>query len=181
MLQQTVTDRLTLFMFPPRAFLAETLFTSLFSSFDAYLGHLLRHLYRTCPRLYKTFESRHVKMSDFLTRSKGEILDSLIESEVDAMLRSSYSKCFEKLAKRFNVEGGLTAFDSWKTFIECSQRRHLITHCDGIINQEYIDNCNRAGYPLDPDAIQGKRLTISDDYLGQSIEIVAEVGLKLGQ
>jgi hypothetical protein len=178
-LGDALKERIVLQMFSPEVILAEIIFTSLFASFDAYVGHLLHNLYHRCHRLYKSFESRNVKVMDVLSRTRQEIIDSLIESEIDSLLRLSYTKLFEKLAKRFDVKT-LTAFPGWTAFIEHSQRRHLITHCDGIVNKQYIDNCKSAG-ALDPQSTLGKKLTVSAAYLNQALDVVTEVGLKLGQ
>lgn len=87
---------------------------------------------------------------------------------------------FEKLAQRFEV-GTLKNFGSWAKFVECSQRRNVITHCDGIASRQYVDICKSQGVKFIEPVVVGQKLSISQEYLSDAIEIVTEVGLKLGQ
>ena len=160
--------------------LAEIMFISVFSAFDAYLNRLLRNFYTNNTHLLRNFESRQIAVNELVSRSKEDILESLIDSEIESLLRESYIKQFEKLKDHFGVST-LNKFKNWPRFVECSQRRNLVTHCDGIVSKQYISNCASAGVTPEKGVIIGKKLPISIDYLLESIEIVLEVGLKLGQ
>lgn len=166
--------------FPHEAMMAETIFTSIFSILDAFLNVLLHHLYARNPSRVNQSEEKTVDVSDVLNRTKEEIVNSLIDKEVESLLRESYVKNFAKLAKRFEVES-LTKFENWPRFVECSQRRNLITHCGGVVSQQYVDICRNQGIKLAESVKLGERLTISEEYLLTSISLVTEVGVKLGQ
>lgn len=159
--------------------LAEVLLIAVFSGFDAFLNHLLRNLYNRRPELLADREEKQVQLKEVLSRTREAIIESAIDGELNSLLRESYSKIFEKLATRFDLKT-LKAFDNWPRFIECSQRRHLITHCDGIVSAQYAKVCETEGAVLDS-VILGSRLGVSQDYLLNAIETVTEVGLKLGQ
>jgi len=171
--------------------LAEILFASIFSSFDAYLNHLLRNLYRQRPNLLtapeakddtkETRETKSVSFADVLHRTKDEIIDNLIDGELNSLLRDSYIRIFERLARRFST-GTLKAFEAWPVFVECSQRRNVIMHCDGIVSKQYVENCKSEGVNIAQAIIVGQtKLSVSIDYLVKSIEVATEVGVKLGQ
>ena len=165
---------------PHDVVLAEVLFTSIFSSLDAYLNHLLRSLYARSPRLLGQLKEKDVPFGDVLNQTKDEIIASMVDSELDSLLRESYVKIFEKLASRFNVTT-LKEFSNWPRFVESTQKRNVIMHCDGHANRQYIDICKAEGVALAPDLLVGDKLTVSGEYLTASIEVVTEVGLMLGQ
>ena len=159
---------------------AELIFVSIFSSFDAYLNHLLRDLYSRLPRLLHTLSQKEIQFSELLKHSKDEIIESAINSDLDGLLRENYTKIFEKLELKFKLST-LRKFDNWPAFIECSQRRNIITHCDGIANRHYLDVCISENAPVDAGIKVGLKIGVSQAYLLKAIEVVSEVGLKLGQ
>ena len=159
--------------------LAQIIFVSIFSSFDAFLNKLLRTLYSQ-TRIILELSSKQVLFGDVFNLTRDAIIDATINSEIDSLLRDNYSKIFDVLATRFNA-GTLKDFKNWQLFVESSQRRHLITHCDGIVNKQYIDNCKSAGVRLGDEVVIGHKLGVSKDYLVETIKIVTETGLKLGQ
>lgn len=160
--------------------LAKTIFISVFSIFDAYLNHLLRNLYDRKPNLIHLLEKREITLADLLNSTREKIIESLIDDDIESLLRKSYSDIFTKLASRFDVT--LTAFPNWQVFIECSQRRNLVTHCDGVVSDQYCEKCREIGCKLDPDLVPGKtKLGVTIEYLLNCIDVVTEVGIKLGQ
>ena len=167
------TNQLRYLTFSHEQTLAEIIFVSLFSAFDAYVQHLLRHLYSNTPDLLTQLESRQVQLSDVLSRSQGEIVNHLIDKDIDALLRRGYPEVFEKLAKRFKVDT-LIKFKNWPVFIECSQRRNLLTHCDGLVNSQYLGVCKDAKVPELEKSSIGQKLTVSITYLQDAIDIVTE-------
>jgi len=123
---------------------------------------------------------KQVQFSDVLSRTKQEIIDSLIERDLDALGRDSYTDIFETLRKRFSLES-LTNFPSWKRFVEFSQRRNLLTHCEGQVSQQYQEVCKSVGCEKESKTPIGTKLEISEEYLLGAIDVVTEVAVKLGQ
>ncbi len=159
---------------------AELIFVSIFSSFDAYLNHLLRDLYSRFPQLLHTLSQKEIQFSELLKHSKDEIIESAINSDLDGLLRENYTKIFEKLETKFKIST-LRKFDNWPAFVECSQRRNIITHCDGIANRHYLDLCMSEKVQMDQNIRVGVKIGVSQSYLLDAIDVVSEVGLKLGQ
>ena len=152
---------------------------SLFTLFDAYTGELLKAIYMKKPDLFKSL-NRSMAISDML---KYENIDDIkliiLHDEIESFRRKSYIEQFESLESRFSIE--LRKFKHWPLFVECSQRRNLITHCDGIVSDQYINICNKEGCVLSDKIIAGHKLNVSSAYLGTACNLIAEVGLKLGQ
>ncbi len=65
--------------------------------------------------------------------------------------------------------------------MECSQRRNLITHCDGKVNKQYIVICKGNGYKFSKEIKVGESLDLNPEYFLNSCNLIMEVGLKFGQ
>jgi hypothetical protein len=158
----------------------ESLLKSAFGAFDAYVGELLRTMYQLNDGLLRKIE-KQLGIVDLLEVSNVEgAKELLIEKDIESLLRESYPTQFEQLAKRFGVET-LTKFPNWPKFVESSQRRNAITHCDGKANAQYFIVCKRYSVKV-PDEIKiGTRLDVSIDYLCECLDVLYEVGFKLGQ
>lgn len=163
---------------PHSKILAQSLLIFGFSTFDAYLGLLLQELYREVPRLIFRIEQKEVKISDLLTCGDlEEAIGRIIEKDIAGLLRTSYEKQFSTLANRHGVST-LTKFEAWPAFVEAAQRRNLITHCNGVVNAEYVSACEAAECSVDNRI--GDTLTVDDDYLRKVLDLLYEVGVMLG-
>lgn len=150
-----------------------------FSIFDAFLGSLLRALFQEIPSLIYELDEKEVRVAELLKYSSvKEVLDHLIERDTSSLLRDSYEDVFKKLAARHGLET-LTKFDSWPNFVEFSQRRNLITHCDGRVNHQYLDKCKAANVENACSRKIGDKLNVSPAYLAEAIDVLCEVGVML--
>jgi hypothetical protein len=155
------------------------LFLALFSAFDAFTGDLLRGLYARKPELYAAL-NKSVSFADVLAASSlHDLKRQVLDEDVESLRRESYVDQFTGLQKRFDVK--LTDFDRWPEFVECSQRRNLITHCDGVVTDQYLKVCRDAGIVASQLPASGSRVTLGAKYFFSSCELILEVGLKLGQ
>jgi len=158
--------------------LTQSLLIAAFSAFDAYLGRLLRHLYRRKKELLNRIE-RQINLAELVKFSDlGTAVDSLIDKDIESLLRASYVESFSKIASRFDITT-LKDFDSWPAFVELSQRRNLITHTDGIVSQQYLDICTEQKASIEGVKV-GDKLEVTPDYLACGLELLAEIGIKLG-
>ncbi len=159
--------------------LESSLFMGLFSLFDAFIGELLTAIYIKKPELFEKM-NRSVSLADILQHTSFEELKaSILQLEIENFRRKSYVEQFNELENTFGLK--LKAFDNWSAFVECSQRRNLITHCDGIVSQQYIQVCKNEGYNFAESINVGDKLGLGNEYFVQSCELVMEVALKLGQ
>ncbi|MGA2324573.1 MAG: hypothetical protein ABSG22_12095 [Sedimentisphaerales bacterium] len=154
-------------------------FIALFSCLDSFIGEFLTCLYSRNPILFRNLNSSKTILEIIEYDTIDDVKKGVLQEEIESLLRESYIKHFEKLGARFNIS--LVNFAHWPTFVECSQRRNLITHCDGVVNSQYLKGCIEQGCKWDQQPRVGDRLIIKPDYFLDSARIVMEVGLKLGQ
>lgn len=159
--------------------LEKSLFVSLFSSFDKFIGDLIEVLFNKQPNLYKKL-NKETKITDALEYDSIEDLrKSFLDKEIESIRRKSYQDQFKSLENQFKIT--LTEFEQWPSFIEKSQRRNLFTHCDGVVSKQYIDICKGVGYKFEVERNTGEQLEVGPDYLFHSCMTVAQVGIMLGQ
>ncbi len=160
--------------------LEKSLFVSLFSSFDKFIGDLIDILFRKEPKLYLNI-NKEIKISEALEyNSIEELRQSFLDKEIESIRRKSYQEQFKSLENQFSITT-LTKFKQWPSFIEKSQRRNLFTHCDGVVSKQYIDVCKSVSFNFETEKSVGEQLEVGTDYLFDSCMIVAQVGIMLGQ
>lgn len=162
----------------PRA-LETGLFLALFSAFDAFTGDLLRGLYERKPLLFNSL-NKTLTFAEVLAAPTIDVLRlQVLSDDIESLRRKSYPDQFDAIGARFKVE--LTKFERWSDFVECSQRRNLLTHCDGVVSDQYISVCRAVGCKTEELPKVGERIQIGAKYFYTSCELIIEVGLKLGQ
>lgn len=155
------------------------LFLSLFSAFDAFTGDLLTALYLKKPELFSRM-NRSITAAELLTfDSFDDVKRSILQAEIEAFRRKSYIEQFEELESIFGLK--LRAFSRWPDFVECSQRRNLLTHANGTVSDQYLRICEREGCVFTPPVKSGDRLQLGARYFLNACELMTEVVLKLGQ
>jgi hypothetical protein len=155
----------------------QSLFLNLFSILDAFTGEILEFLYRKRPEILNSSSKQYSITQIIEFESKEDIFSFLIEEEIDSLRRESYIKQIENMEKRFNIT--LKDFENWPNFVEITQRRNLIMHCDGKISKQYLTLCEENRVRSDKNA--GDYLNVDLEYLLHSVELIKEVIFKLGQ
>lgn len=159
--------------------LESSLFVNVFSSFDVFTGELLNALHLMKPALFDRL-NRTVSLSTVLAAKSLDALKStVLDEEIETFRRKSYSEQFDYLETTFGM--ALRKFHRWPDFVEASQRRNLITHCGGIVSEQYRAVCLKEGYPSAKLQAVGTRLKLGGGYFLPICELMHEVGLKLGQ
>jgi hypothetical protein len=151
---------------------------SLISQHDSFVGGLLRALFYKRPELLNASE-RHLTFKDLNGfESISAARDFVVEKEVETLIRKSHSEQFDWLEKAFSIKlrKGL---DSWKTFMEVTERRNLFVHCEGRVSSQYLAVCRQ--HKIDCSSlVLGAELTVPQTYFAEASECVLEIGLKLG-
>lgn len=156
-----------------------SLFVGLFSAFDAFSGLLLSTIYKRKPQLFSTLQ-RTVSVSDILKHNSfNDLQNTVLRQELEDFRRQSYVDQFRELENTFSIK--LREFKHWPDFVECSQRRNLVTHCDLLVTQQYLEICDREGFQFAKRPKVGQQLELGGKYFLRACDIVSEVGLKLGQ
>ncbi|UPK05217.1 hypothetical protein [Bradyrhizobium sp. 170] len=157
--------------------LPEVMLIGLISAYDAFLGKLLRVVFTRVPDLVLSSE-KTIKLSEL---SEYESIDaarrSLIEKEIESVLRDSHHAHFEWMEKKFklSLRSDLPAFTK---FVELCERRNLFTHTGGLVSSQYINNCREFGVDL-RDAKVGDHLTVDAAYYREAVNVICEIGIKL--
>lgn len=157
----------------------KALFLNLFSSFDAFVGDLISCLFNSNPELYKGL-GKQISVSDVLSFDDfGELKEKVLTDEIETIRRKSYVEQFAELEKFFSIP--LVKFKNWSSFIELSQRRNLMMHCNGIVSEQYLKICKKEGYVFKSKVSLGEELLLGSDYMQHAFDLMAEVTTKLGQ
>lgn len=159
--------------------LESSLFLGLFSAYDAYTGELLTAIYKKKPALFRSIGTSVTVGEIMGFASLEELQDSILQDEIESFRRKSYIDQFSDLESKFGVS--LREFERWPQFVECGQRRNLVTHCGGIVSEQYLEICKREGVALDKELAIGSQLRLGGKYFLPACALMMEVGLKLGQ
>jgi len=156
-----------------------SLFLSLFSAFDEYTGDLLSAIYQRKPQLFDKL-NRKIDLVDVLTASSiDDLKRSVLNDLIECFRRKSYIEQFSELENTFGLT--LRNFPRWQEFVECSQRRNLLTHCGGVVSEQYRKICRDEGYPESKIPPLGTVLKLGPKYFLPTCELMIEVALMLGQ
>lgn len=103
---------------------------------------------------------------------------SIIEKEVETVLRNSHVEQFDWLESKFGIplRKGL---DSWPTFVETTERRNLLVHTGGIVSSQYIKNCKEHKVAFGNDLKPGSELHVDAEYVAKAYFCIFEIGVKL--
>ena len=153
---------------------------SFVSEYDAFLGSLVRTILEAKPEKLNSGE----KQIPFSTLKDLESIDAafnyIISKEVETLLRKSHSDQFDWLETLCSIplRKGL---DSWSTFIELTERRNLLVHCDGIVSEQYLQKCKKNGVTLSNEITIGSKLGVDRRYLDSVYHCLYEIPVKLTQ
>lgn len=163
----------------PTKVLSQSLFISLFSSFDKFIGDLIVALYARNPHLYQNIK-REISLSDVLDYPSIEaIREAVLDKEIETIRRKSYLEQFADLGNKFSID--LTGFDRWPSFVEASQRRNLFTHCDGVVSKQYLEICSKVNFKFAEKPKVGDKLDLETNYFFDICHLLSDVGVMLGQ
>ena len=151
---------------------------TLVSQYDAFLAGLLKALFKIKPGLMSTSEKQlsFSEISGF--KSIAEIKNSIIEHEVEGILRQSHAKQFEILGKKFDITLN-SGLDCWPDFIEITERRNLFAHTNGIVSRQYVSICKKNGVPVEKLPTVGEKLSFNPQYFIHASNVFYEISVKL--
>jgi hypothetical protein len=154
-----------------------SLLVTLVSRYDAFLGRLIRTMVLTRPELLKSSE-RTLSLSNLLELGDFESArEYLIEKEIESVLRKSHDDHFAWLETKLDMPLRKD-LPSWSTFIELTERRNLLVHCDGKVSHQYLANCRQHGVPLEKINV-GDSLGAPAKYYRSACDCILEMAIKL--
>lgn len=157
--------------------IANSSVVSLVSQYDSFLGALLRALFNLRPELLNSSD-RTLSLQELQAFESIEAArEFVVEKEIETVVRKSHVEQFEWMENRFNVKLRVD-LDSWPTFVEVTERRNLLVHCNGIVSSHYRSVCQQ--YEVDCEAAKiGTELTVNRAYICRAYECLVEIGVKL--
>lgn len=154
-----------------------SLFVSLVSAYDHFLGDLIRALLVIKPEVLNASE-KTMRFSDLMQFSSVVAARNfIIEKEVETVLRDSHSDHFDWMESRFGLplRKGL---DVWPDFIEITERRNLFVHAGGVVSGQYLEVCTKNKSDIEG-VSRGEQLQVPAEYFDRSYEVLFEIGVKL--
>jgi hypothetical protein len=152
---------------------------SFVSTYDAFLGNLVRALFESKPEVLNS-SGKQLTYKELVTfNDLVAAREHIVDCEVDSLLRKSHSEQFEWLEKTFDLKlrEGL---ESWPVFIELTERRNLFVHCHGKASSQYLKVC--ADQKADTTGVAiGTTLDAKRPYLIDAYKCLYEIGVKLSQ
>lgn len=158
----------------------DSLLIGMFSCFDAYLAELLKVSFSLKEELYNKFNDRalnYCKLKEL--ESAKSIRELFLNDYIEEMRRKSYVDQIKELEKFFKFE--MNHLEQWPSFVECSQRRNIITHCSGVVSEQYVESCLKAGYSFQTEVKPGMGLPIDENYFHYACNIIILIGIVVGQ
>ena len=153
---------------------------SFVSQYDAYLGGIIRAMYHAKPELLNSSE-KNISLSELIKFADiEEARQTLIEKEVESVLRESHLKQFLWLESKLGIPLRKD-LPSFSAFIEITERRNLFVHCNGVVSRQYLNVCNDNEVPNIEKIKVGEKLYAKNEYLTQCYSVLFEIGVKLGQ
>ena len=150
---------------------------NLINVYDKLISRLMRVVYIYRPQMIKDSDKK-LSISEILEiGSIEDVRESIIEKEVDEILRGDHFSHFDWFSDR-SLGSEYDKKDEVKKFIEITQRRNLFVHADGVVNKQYLNGCKKHGADVG-DAKLGDVLEVDHDYYIFACNTVWEVGLKL--
>jgi hypothetical protein len=156
----------------PDEALRQSLLLGILASYDGFVGDLLSALFTLQPEYVLKIGGKVDLVDALKADSISAIREQAVARFVDQFRRDSYIDQIERLEQVFSINT-LRAFPNWPRFVESSQRRNVIAHCQGVPSPQYYSVCKTVGATAE----HAKRL--SDPYLNDTLELVREVGVKL--
>lgn len=149
---------------------------SLISIYDAFLGCLIKEMLVLKPEMLNQ-EEQQISLNDLITLgSIDEAKSFLLDKEISSLIRDSHLNQLKWIDKKFNTNLVAETFNKiLPKFIEICEMRNLIVHCDGIVSNQYTNICCDTKYKT------GDKISISKEYMAESINCVSEIGLKTAQ
>ncbi|OCK41825.1 hypothetical protein BA195_13620 [Tenacibaculum soleae] len=158
----------------------ESLFVSLISQYDAFLGKLIKIIFELYPEKLNSSEKNLTfsLLNSFENIEKAK--EYIIEKEVESILRESHCYHFEWLEKKLNLPLR-KKLPIWPTFMEITERRNLFVHTHGVVTSQYLAVCKKHNVNLAKKIKVGSQLSVSPKYFEESFQCLYEITVKLTQ
>src|SRR5690606_21698999 len=138
------------------------------------------------PELAYSLEKEFTFQEIIKYKDINDLKDEVIEKDIEKLLRESHFEQFKilerKIAKLTGKDFTLTTnLPILPTFIEVAERRNLFVHCNGVVSQQYIDNCKKHKVKGIESVKFADELDVDPIYFNNAYKAYLEIGVKLNQ
>lgn len=158
--------------------LSRNTIVAMVSTYDAFLGNLIRLMFRAKPEMLKS-TGMSIEVSELFSYADiKEIENCIIERQVESVMKESHANQLKWLEKTLGLKT-LKQYNHFRTFIEITERRNLFVHTAGVVSQTYLKKCKDEGIEIE--ASLGGELDVDPDYINTCHNVLMETGIKLSQ
>ncbi|HTJ11261.1 MAG TPA: hypothetical protein VL547_04530 [Dinghuibacter sp.] len=157
-----------------------SLFVSMISQFDSFLGNLIRTIFSIRPEILNSSEKNLTFSKLLQINSIEEAKEFIVEKEVEAIIRESHTSHFEWLESKLGIPLRKD-LPIWATFIEITERRNLFVHCDGHVSSQYLTICRNNKVVFEKEIALNDKLSVTAEYFEKSFRCLFEISVKLTQ
>ena len=156
----------------------ESLFVSMVSQYDYLIGNIVRYIYDVNPKLICEQDGSITYVDLFKAPDLDSVKDNLLNKRIESLLRESHEEQLKILSSLVKANT-LSKFEDYPTFVEMTQRRNILVHAKGIVSDQYVSNCKKAGCIVVDN--KGTQLTVTKDYYIKAYILFCSVGVMLSQ
>lgn len=156
-----------------------SLFVSMMSEYESYLGRLLTTMFNLKPDMCSQFKKPLDVQQALKFQSIEAMRAYIIGTEVDGAMWGDTAERLGYFANTLHAID-VDACDGVAEVCEISLRRNLYVHCDGVVGQPYIRKCAALHAKMPKDCCEGKVLEITPGYFYKAGELLLTLGLEIG-
>lgn len=139
----------------------------LITRFEEFVADFIKYLYLKYPQKY--LDNQTVCFSEISTSDLSTIKEKIIDREIDAIMRQSYSVWFDILKEhKMNLDCCKDECDFLK---ELYATRNVLVHNCGVVNEQYLKNAPSTQYKF------GDKVKIDDTFAKKSFECIKTIML----
>lgn len=143
----------------------------LVAEFESFLRNVLEISFGKKPEILSS-SRKTIRYEEIVKFKKiGDVKEQIIEREILSIINKDVENINEYFEEKFNVQ--LSLFPSWKEFKERFYRRNIIVHNSGMTNKLYRLKTGYKG--------KDKQMTVSQQYLEESIRLFEQMGLHIAE
>jgi hypothetical protein len=161
-----------------KSFIPRSLLIIMVSQWDSFFAQFVKSLFLKKKTLFSKF-SGNIEYKDLSQyESMEEIKTGIIEKEVEDLMRNSHKYQIEWLGRNTDLKL-IDQIDSWKMFIELTERRNICVHNDGKVSKIYLKNCNENQIIVPGNLKIGDEVSIDTVYLSNICDYLISTACKL--
>jgi len=152
-------------------FIREMSLVYLIAEFESFLESILKISFQKKPAILASCQKSITFEELAKFKDMNDAKQQIMEKEVSSIINRDIEDINRYFEQKFNTE--LSQFTNWKKFKERFYRRNIIIHRSGRTDKIYR---LKSGYKG-----KDKQITVSQNYLKDSIKLLGNMGLKISE